>query len=272
MFNRRSSPYLLLISMCALIFVIYLFWGEMNIVFVVFVYLVGSVAATSVVFLWDNLNRKKIILRLARNMTFSFGGTGPLALVEDVIPERSSTSVDSTVLTIVLRGYATDTSVIVVNVGVKKSGVSATASIKMTEGLPLFRLRPKGNQEAGSYSNLVREKIGMKFSGGKTVDFTDSAEFSENYNLEAADDAVIRRLFSPSVLNFFAMRPNLAVDGGPWLVVTAALIKTPRELRRWLMQTCSIYNMFSAPDCPSLDMSVNYSNAIARHQEQVRSA
>ena len=112
----------------------------------------------------------------------------------------------------------------------------------------------------------------MKLSGGKTVDFTDSVEFSENYNLEAADDPDIRRLFSPSVLNFFAIRPNLAVDGGPWLVVTAVLIKTPRELRRWLLQTCSIYNMFSTPDCPSLNMSVNHSNAIARHQQQARSA
>ena len=263
MFNKRSSPYLILVSMLALIYAIYFYWHSMNLAAVFVSYLLGSTATMLAVFYWDNRNLGKPILKLAREMTFSFGGAGPVTLVEGVIPDGSHAAGDSIVLTNVLRGYIDNVSIVVVKIGIKKSGVRAAASIQMKKRLPLFRLRPKGTEDIGQFSTELRKEVGTVFSGGSAVEFPEDPTFSEKYQLEAVDEKEIRRLFSPTALNFFAMTPKLAVDGGPWLVITTALIGTPREFKSWLLQLSDIYNLLSGVDSPSLRISVNHSSGLA---------
>ena len=94
MFNKRASPYLILMSMLALIYAVYYYWYSMNPAAVFVSYLLGSVAIMLAVFYWDNRNLGKPILKLAREMTFSFGGSGPVNLVEGVIPDRSHSAED----------------------------------------------------------------------------------------------------------------------------------------------------------------------------------
>ena len=266
MFNKRSSPYLILVSMLALIFAIYFYWHSMNLAAVFVSYLLGSSVAMLAVFYWDNRNLGKPILKLAREMTFSFGGAGPVTLVEGVIPDSSHTSGDSIVLTNVLRGYIDDVSIVVVKVGIKKSGVRVAASIQMKEGLPLFRLRPKGGEDIAQFSTELRKEVGTTFSGGSVVEFPVDSAFSEKYRLEAVDEEEVRRLFSPAALNFFAMTPKFGVDGGPWLVVTTELIETPREFKCWLLQLSDIYNLLAGVDSPSLRISVNHSSGLTRQK------
>lgn len=258
-FNRKSSPYLFLMSMGTLIFVVYFFWNDMNLAAIIYTYVLGGVAATSIIFYWDNRRQERLILKLARDMTFSFGRSGPLALSEGVILDRSSATEDSLILTNALCDYIADVSFVVVKISVNEFGVRAAASIQMKKSLPPFRLRAKGCEHMDLFSSELREEVGKEFPGWRSVDFTGYSAFSENYQVEAVDEREVRHLFSPGVLKFFAMTPRLAVDGGPRLDITAALIETTREFRRWLLQVSDIYNMLSDTDSPFLSISVNYS-------------
>ena len=67
--------------------------------------------------------------------------------------------------------------------------------------LPSFHLRPKTRLSA----------LGGRDEGG--IDFPDHPEFSQHYFLESEPAGAVCALFGPEVLDFFAARPGLSIEG-----------------------------------------------------------
>lgn len=89
--------------------------------------------------------------------------------------------------------------------GPSSGGMRATVvSLALHEPLPPFRMAPEGRLERVVAS-----------LGGQDIDFESAPEFSRRYHLQAPDEAAVRSLFSPAVLDFFAAREglNLAAVG-----------------------------------------------------------
>lgn len=63
------------------------------------------------------------------------------------------------------------------------------------------------------YPETIFSKIGKLF-GGADINFPEAPVFSKKYILRGPDEAAIRALFTPTVLQFFEQRQALTVDAG----------------------------------------------------------
>lgn len=63
---------------------------------------------------------------------------------------------------------------------------------------------------------LTPEGFGAKLGGllgGQDIDFDHAPEFSKSFQLKGADEAAVRRLFTPPLLSYFASNPGVYVEG-----------------------------------------------------------
>ena len=92
---------------------------------------------------------------------------------------------------------------------------------------PKFTLAPEG----------WFSRLGDWFSK-RDIDFIESPEFSRTYQLKAADEQAVRRLFTADVRRFFEATPNQKVNGGSrflfWWFETA--LPPAERLDEWLEQ------------------------------------
>ena len=102
--------------------------------------------------------------------------------------------------------------------------------------LPRFSLTPEG----------LFTKIGHLLSQND-IDFPNHPEFSKSYALKGENPEAIRRLFTPSILNYFADNQRLHVEGGGRMLTVYRLDHRPdaEEVIQFLDERVKIFQMFA---------------------------
>jgi hypothetical protein len=95
------------------------------------------------------------------------------------------------------------------------------------------------------YPETIFSKLGKLF-GGADVNFPQAPAFSKKYILRGPDEAAIRVLFTPTVLQFFDQRQALTVDAaGDTLFVHRANRRIkPEELESQLAEAKNVLALF----------------------------
>lgn len=102
--------------------------------------------------------------------------------------------------------------------------------------LPNFTMTPEG------FGARLSEAL-----GGQDIDFTNAPEFSKSFQLKGRDEPAVQRLFTPSVLNYFASNPGVCVEGeGSIMVLYRDNYMEPvDDLYHFLEQGVQIANLLS---------------------------
>lgn len=100
--------------------------------------------------------------------------------------------------------------------------------------LPAFSLKPQN----------VFHSIGKVF-GYKDIDFDTHAIFSDKYFLRGSDEAAIRELFSPEVLEYYEARPGLSTEasGNRLIFFRASKQVKPENLPAFLKDGFHVYTL-----------------------------
>ncbi len=110
-----------------------------------------------------------------------------------------------------------------------KQTIAALESNKLS--VPPFSLRPEN----------FFDKVGSLL-GFKDIDFEDHPVFSAMFVVKGPDQVAIKAFFDPSLLDFFAQRPNIMVEGNSGrLVYYRPGIRKPDEIQNLLGEAYKVF-------------------------------
>ena len=179
---------------------------------------------------------------VAEQLGFDFSPQGDPALLESLKPFRLFSQGHSEKLWNLMRGHTHDLDVAIFDYRYVTGGGKHSHTWLHTvvcfrfdgEPLPSFALRPE---------NLFH-KIGALF-GYQDIDFKSHSTFSKNYLLRGEDEAAIREVFTPDLLDFYAEQTGICTEGsGNVLLVYREKRAEPSKIGDFMEEGFGVYSAF----------------------------